>query len=152
MCLLLLESRGVWLRTATEEKTSSDVKPGRTGLVLGWVTTFSRCADLYFKSNLFLATTILFRWYQNLRRQCIFLKLYCLRRAVIDRVLVLYTGKRVWGSSYSLDTGHFTLRAFSALVSFGSDDLNESLPRRANSQFASSSHGRRTRVQRIGDL
>ena len=36
----------------------------------------------------------------------------------------------------ALYTGHFTLHAFSALVSFGSDDLNESLPRRANSQFA----------------
>ena len=32
--------------------------------------------------------------------------------------------------------------AFSALVSFGSDDLNVSLPRRENSQFASSLHGR----------
>ena len=29
-----------------------------------------------------------------------------------------------------------TLHAFSALVSFGFDDLNESLPRKANSQFA----------------
>ena len=43
-----------------------------------------------------------------------------------------------------------TLHAFSALVSFGFDDLNESLPRRANSQFASSSHERRTRVE-IGE-
>ena len=38
--------------------------------------------------------------------------------------------------------GSQTLHAFSALVSFGSDDLNVSLPRRANSQFASSLHGR----------
>ena len=42
-----------------------------------------------------------------------------------------------------LYTGHFTLHAFSALVSFCSDDLN---PRRANSQFASSLHGCQTRV------
>ena len=34
-----------------------------------------------------------------------------------------------------LYTGHFTLHAFSALVRFGSDNSNESLPRRANSQF-----------------
>ena len=32
-----------------------------------------------------------------------------------------------------LYTGHFTLHPFSALVSFGSDDINESLSRRANS-------------------
>ena len=38
--------------------------------------------------------------------------------------------------------GFQTLQVFSALVSFGSDDLNVSLPRRANSQFASSLHGR----------
>ena len=49
-----------------------------------------------------------------------------------------------------LYTGNFTLNAFSALVSFGSDDLNESLPRRANSQFASSSHGWQTGVE-IGE-
>ena len=49
-----------------------------------------------------------------------------------------------------LYTGHLS-HAFSALVSFGSDYLNESLPQRANLQFASSSHGRRTRVQ-IGKL
>ena len=49
-----------------------------------------------------------------------------------------------------LYTGHFTLHVFSTLVCFGSDDLNESLPQKANSQFASSSHGRRTRVE-IGE-
>ena len=39
--------------------TSSEVKPGQAGLVLGWVTcTFKQ--NLYFKSNLFLASTILF--------------------------------------------------------------------------------------------
>ena len=43
----------------------------------------------------------------------------------IGRVLVLYTGH--------------LLHAFIAFISFGSDDLNESLQRRANSQFASSS-------------
>ena len=36
---------------------------------------------------------------------------------------------------------------FGALVSFGSDDLNESLPQRAISQFTSSSHGQRTQVE-----
>ena len=41
-----------------------------------------------------------------------------------------------------LYTIHFTLHAFIALASFDSYDLNESLPRRANSQFTSSSHGR----------
>ena len=40
------------------------------------------------------------------------------------------------GRVLELYTGHFTLHAFSELVSFGSDDLNESLPRRANLQFA----------------
>ena len=43
-------------------QTSSEVKPGHVGLVLGWVT--SRVVlvlfFLYFKSNLFLATNILF--------------------------------------------------------------------------------------------
>ena len=34
-----------------------------------------------------------------------------------------------------LYTNHFTLHAFSALVSFGSYDLNEAQPWRANSQF-----------------
>ena len=46
-------------------------------------------------------------------------------------MLVLYTA------------GHL-LHAFSAFDSFGSDDLNESLPRRAASQFASGCHERRT--------
>ena len=46
-----------------------------------------------------------------------------------------------------LYTGHFTLHAFSALVSFGSDDLNESLPRSANLHLTSSSNGRQTQVQ-----
>ena len=37
--------------------------------------------------------------------------------------------------------GSQTLHAFSALVSFGSDDLNVLLPQRPNSQFASFLHG-----------
>ena len=40
-----------------------------------------------------------------------------------------------------------SLHAYNVLVSFGSDDLNESLPQRANSQFGSSSFGWRTRVE-----
>ena len=60
--------------------------------------------------------------------------------AFLRRVLVLHKG-----------SFHIT-HAFSALVSFGSDDLKESLPRKANSQFGSSLHGRWTRVEPIDEL
>ena len=58
--------KGILAKNNDGRQTSSEVKPGRAGLVLGWVTTFKQklcCAGVIFfiLSQIFLATTILFR-------------------------------------------------------------------------------------------
>ena len=64
-----------------------------------------------------------------------FKKLYCLRRAVAVKVQIVCVCVCGGGGCWYC-TRVISLHAFSALVSFGSDDLNGSLPRRANSQLA----------------
>ena len=69
---------------------------------------------------IFILSQIFFRHYHSfslVSKQDVFLKSY----TILDARLQL-----MWiGRVLALYTGHFTLNAFSALVSFGSDDLKD---------------------------
>ena len=38
----VIEKKGILAKSSDGRQTSSEVKPGRAGLVLGWVTTFQQ--------------------------------------------------------------------------------------------------------------
>ena len=110
-CVYCYKKVGGLVENSDERKTSSDVKLGRAWLLLGWVTTFKQ-KPLWrslFQVKLFFRHCHSFSLVYNLRRGYIFKKYTILDARLqlmrIGRVLVLYTG-------------HFTLNAFSALVSF----------------------------------